>query len=525
MTMHLVPSRLRFLRAASLAGACLCATSLGQGCSGSDVRIIGAGGTQANAAPPEPDPSDDLPSQEMVPPEDRGPSNTPEPPSAGGNEGTGGAPSLDPQTAVSPGSGGSLPTLPPADGSEPPSEPPPSDPPSAPPPSVPPSDPPPAGPVSGEPAVIDCAPPQGTMPGLKLTPIATGLAEPTFATAAPGDDTRLYVLEKSGAIRIIRNGQLLAEPFLDLKEFVDTFNEQGLIGLAFHPDYADNGRFFVQYAFLDTTRQPSDPHEVILSEFARSEESPDRALLESERVLMVVEQPSDIHLGGMLAFGPTDGMLYISRGDGGSGGSQDLDSRLGKMLRIDVDEESDGLPYGIPDGNLSGDGVRPEIWSLGLRNPWRFAFDACTGDIYIGDVGESSFEEIDFEPAGVVGLNHGWKVVEGPSCFEATEPCDATGFTPAVLLYERDFGCAVTGGYVYRGARIPALRGTYIYADYCFGNFGSFRMQGGQAVDVRDITADINPEDISAITSFGVDNAGEMYVMSQLGGLYRIDPE
>jgi glucose/arabinose dehydrogenase len=521
MTMRLLPLCARFFRAAALTGACVCAVSLGQGCSGSDVLIIGDGESPSANPPPDPGPSGVSAPQGMGPAGDPEPSDAPEPPSAGGTEGTGGAPSLDPEAAVSPGSGGGLPTLPPDDGSDPPSDPPPSEPT----PGNPPGEPPPAEPASGEPSVINCAAPQGTMPGLKLTPIVTGLAEPTFATAAPGDDTRLFVLEKGGAIRIIRSGQLLAEPFLNLSEFVDTFNEQGLIGLAFHPNYADNGRFFVQYAFLDPARQPNDPHEVVLSEFARSEESPDRALLESERVLMIVEQPSDIHLGGMLAFGPTDGMLYISRGDGGSTGSQDLDSRLGKMLRIDVDEESDGLPYGIPDGNLSGDGVMPEIWSLGLRNPWRFGFDACTGDIYIGDVGESSFEEIDFVPAGVVGLNYGWKTVEGPSCFGATEPCDATGFTPAALLYERDFGCAVTGGYVYRGTRIPALRGTYIYADYCSGNFGSFRMQGGQAVDVREITADINPEDIPYITSLGVDNAGEMYVMSQAGGLYRIDPE
>jgi glucose/arabinose dehydrogenase len=241
--------------------------------------------------------------------------------------------------------------------------------------------------------------------------------------------------------------------------------------------------------------------------------------------MMLVEQPADIHLGGMLAFGPADGMLYISRGDGGTGESQDVNSVFGKLLRIDVDEQSDGLPYGIPDGNLND-----EVWSLGLRNPWRFSFDACIGDIYIGDVGEASFEEIDFEPAGVVGLNHGWKVVEGPQCFSDEPPapttCDQTGFTPAVHLYERDFGCAVTGGYVYRGTRIPALRGTYIYADYCFGNFGSFRMQNGQAVDVRDITDNINsPSKLQLINSFGVDNGGEMYVVSQSGTLFRIDPD
>ena len=529
MIVRLLPSRVRFFRALALTSACISAASVGQGCSGSDVELQGPGG----GTPPivdDPGSNGGAPAEEMPPPDDvkpdeMKPAEPSEPPptaSAGaGNEGAGGAPVLDPGEPQA-GAGGSVPTTPP----DPPEEPPvdPGDPPTEPPPEEPPpEEPPPEEPPPGAPAVINCQPPQGALPGLKLTPIVSGLLEPTFVTAAPGDDTRLYVLEKKGAIRIVRNGRLLAEPFLNLSAFVDDFNEQGLVGLAFHPNYAQNGRFFVQYAFLDPSRQPGDLHEIVLSEFARSEESPDRAVLESEQVVMIVGQPSDIHLAGMLAFGPTDGMLYISRGDGGTREVQDVESLFGKLLRIDIDEQSDGRPYGIPEDNLN-----EEVWSLGLRNPWRFSFDACVGDIYIGDVGEASFEEINFQPAGVSGLNYGWRTLEGPQCFGEDPPvpaCNPAGFTPPALAYDHGSGCAVTGGYVYRGSRIPGLRGTYLYADYCFGNFGSFRMEGGQAVQVRDITDDINPAPkVQLISSFGTDNGGEMYVTTQTG-LFRIDPD
>jgi glucose/arabinose dehydrogenase len=528
MMVRLLSSRVRFFEAVTLSGACVLAVPFGQGCSESDAQVIGTGGssTETLMGGEDPTPSGGATPERLEPPDSMAPPDGPEPPTSG-NEGAGGAPLLEPPDDVQRGSGGSPSTMP-ADAGKPPVDPPMDPPPVEPAPVMPPPvqpppvQPPAVQPPPGAPAVINCQPAQGTLPALKLTPLVSGLTEPIFVSAAPGDDTRLYVLEKAGAIRIVQNGRLLPEPFLNLSAFVDAFNEQGLVGLAFHPNYAENGRFFVQYAFLDPARQPDDPHEIVLSEFARSAESPDRADLDSERLLMLVRQPADIHLAGMLAFGPTDGMLYISRGDGGTSESQDPSSLFGKLLRIDVNEQSDGLPYGIPEGNLND-----EVWSLGLRNPWRFSFDACIGDIYIGDVGESNFEEINFEPAGVVGSNYGWKTLEGPSCFGgATEPCNTTGFTPAVVLYEHDFGCSVIGGYVYRGTRIPGLRGTYIYSDYCSGNFGSLRMQAGQPTELRDITQDINPGDLSLITSFGVDNGGEMYVLTQLpGGLYRIDPE
>jgi glucose/arabinose dehydrogenase len=412
-----------------------------------------------------------------------------------------------------------MPAPPPGTPEPPPSTPDPEPPTPDPEPSPDPTPPPPL-----DPGELSCDPAEGTLSGLRLTQLVNGLVEPIFVTAAPDDDSRLYVLEKRGAIRVILDGRLLAEPFLDLRGSVASEDEQGLVGLAFHPRYAENGRFFVQYALLDPTRPPGQ-NQVLLSEFARSEENRDRADANSERILMVVTQPATIHLGGMLAFGPSDGMLYISRGDGGAIGAQDFDTLTGKMLRIDVDGESDERPYGIPEGNLTGDGVLPELWSRGLRNPWRFSFDVCTGDIYIGDVGESSFEEIDFEPANTPGRNYGWKTLEGPRCFDGSATCDTSGMTEPVLVYDHGTGCAVTSGYVYRGERIAALRGTYLYADYCSGFFGSFRMEAGRAVEVRDITGDINPERIPLITSFVVDYSGELYVLSHSGALYRIDPD
>lgn len=363
------------------------------------------------------------------------------------------------------------------------------------------------------------------LPALQLTEVVRGLRQPTFMAAAPGDDARLFVLERSGTIRIVRDGQLVAEPFLDLSERVATSNEQGLIGLAFHPRYAENGRFFVQYALLDPARPEGADQQVVLSELVRSGADPERADGTSERVLMVVEQPADIHLGGMLAFGPLDGMLYISRGDGGLSQSRDLDSWLGKMLRIDVDGAGGGLPYGIPAGNLSGPGVLPEIWSRGLRNPWRFGFDACTGDLYIGDVGEDTTEELNFEPAKVPGSDYGWKLTEGSACYPPGTACDPSGVAAPVMSYSHELGCAVVSGTVYRGQKIPGLRGTYLYADYCSGYFGSFSMDQGRALNARDLSEDLNPNGLAGITSFGVDNAGELYVLTFPGVLYRIDPE
>jgi glucose/arabinose dehydrogenase len=524
-------SRVRVSRAAVVAAACSTLLSLGQGCGGDSAIIIGAGGSPSESPNTEIEPSPALPPEgaEGGPSEGETPSGAPEPaepPNPGPQEGVGGAPPLQPVSSGGAGAPSVPPSVPPAPPAmpEPPPPPDPEPPPPRPDPEPPPPEPTPPPPPL-DPGEQSCEPAEGTLSGLHLTLLVNGLVEPIFVTAAPDDDTRLYVLEKRGAIRVILDGRLLAEPFLDLRGRVASEDEQGLVGLAFHPRYAENGRFFIQYALLDPTRAPGQDHQVLLSEFARSEDDADRADASSERILMVVDQPATIHLGGMLAFGPSDGMLYIARGDGGASGPEQLDTLTGKMLRIDVDGESEDRPYGIPEGNLTGDGVLPELWSRGLRNPWRFSFDVCTGDIYIGDVGESSFEEIDFEPANTPGRNYGWKTLEGPRCFDGSATCDASGVTEPVLVYDHGTGCAVTSGYVYRGERIAALRGTYLYADYCSGFFGSFRMAGGRAADVRDITGDINPERIPLITSFGVDNSGELYVLSHSGALYRIDPD
>lgn len=386
------------------------------------------------------------------------------------------------------------------------------------------------GPIGGgqAPLPAECAP-SGDLPRLRLTPIASDLTRPVFATAAPGDAERLYILEQPGRVRVLENGEVKDEPFLDLVERVTSEgNEQGLLGLAFHPEYASNGRLFLHYS--SRGGDGIDSGDGVIAEFRRSESDPTRGDPNSERRLLVVEQPFSNHNGGMLAFSPRDGYLYIGLGDGGSGNDpmgagQNLSTLLGKMLRIDVDAAEGGRSYAIPPGNMTGGGARAEIWSYGWRNPWRFSFDACTGDLYAGDVGQNAIEELDFEPAGVSGRNYGWKILEGTRCRPGGGDCDPSGTTLPVHEYPRSFGCSVTGGYVYRGAAIPGLRGYYLYADYCTGRFGRFRIENGAAVDVAEITEDINPDEINSISSFGEDAAREMLVVGHGGTVYRIEAE
>jgi glucose/arabinose dehydrogenase len=391
-----------------------------------------------------------------------------------------------------------------------------------------------------------------------LTPVATGVESPTYVATAPNDDSRLFVLEQPGLIRVVRDGQVLPEPFLDLTVPVIQYaSEDGVVGLVFHPDYVNNGRFFVHYITEQVGVDPAAAGDAgsdagdngdggssapasdagvfipagssVISEF-RVSSNPDRAIPDSERRLLVVEQPFTNHNGGMLAFSPADGMLYLGMGDGGSRGdptgvAQNLSKLTGKMLRIDVDGSADGLPYGIPAGNMTGTDVRPEVWSYGFRNPWRYTFDPCNGDLYIGDVGQFDMEEVDYEPVSTGGRNYGWNILEGSICYTPTTGCDPTGTVLPIAEYSHDEGCAVISGYVYRGQNIPSLRGTYLYADYCEGRFWSLRMQGGVVTEQKEITADINPTSIPYITSFGVDNHGEMYVVAREGTIYRIDPE
>jgi len=350
---------------------------------------------------------------------------------------------------------------------------------------------------------------------VQLTQVVTGLNAPVFLTAPPGDPSRLFVVEKFGAIRIIKNGILLLTPFLDLGTKVTTLDEEGLLGMAFHPSFATNGRFFVQYSDLNGNNQ--------VSEFQVSA-NPDVADPNELPVLGVtMPAATTTHRGGMLAFGP-DGYLYVAVGNGGefTGTSQELNNLLGKILRIDVNGAS---PYGIPPDNpfVLLAGTSPEIWSYGLRNPWRFSFDRQTGDLYIGDVGESQREEIDVAPAatgGGAGANFGWDIMEGTTCYAASV-CSSAGLVPPTAEYGRGMGCAVIGGYVYRGGAIPALRGHYFFGDYCFGWVRSFRYANGgvtQRSNWRALDRNLS------LAGFGEDASGELYVVGLGGEVFRIDP-
>ena len=381
----------------------------------------------------------------------------------------------------------------------------------------------------------DCGTPSDpAVPELELTPLVDGLTRPILLTQPPGESERLFVVEKNGYVRIVQNGALLDDPFLDLEEEVsERFDEMGLLGLAFHPDYAQNRRFYVYYSTID-----GGQHISRIAEYTALADDPDVADVASERVLLEVEQPEDNHNGGHLAFG-SDGFLYIALGDGGGGGDQhgdigngqNLQTLLGKILRIDVDGSGAGPNgnYAIPAGNLTADGALPEIWSYGWRNPWRYSFDACTGDMYIADVGQSAFEEVDFEPAQTGGRNYGWRLMEAEECFNPNSGCDAAAqnLTLPVASYGRNLGQSITGGYVYRGSAIPALRGTYLYADYQSARFFALRMANGAvATPQADITDNLNPDDnLDGISSFGQDTAGNLYVVEYGGAVYRIDAE
>jgi glucose/arabinose dehydrogenase len=375
---------------------------------------------------------------------------------------------------------------------------------------------------SGSPPTGTCAagePVAGTPP-LAAVRVAAGLSAPVDLQAAPGDRARLFVVEQGGRILILRGGAVVSTPFLDLGDRVSRGGEQGLLGLAFHPSFQTNGRFFVHY-----TDTAGDVH---VAEF-RAAPASDQADRNSERTLLLVEHPFDNHNAGALAFGP-DGMLYLSMGDGGSGGDpfrngQNLGALLGKILRIDV---NGGLPYAIPAGNpfLNTAGARPEIWAYGLRNPWRFSFDRTTGDLYIGDVGQNRREEVNVGLASRRGgENYGWNITEGTLCFSPSVGCDIRGITPPLVDYATGAGgaCAVTGGYVYRGCRMPGYQGTYFYGDYCASFVRTFRLQGAAAVDQRDFTATLS-RDVDALSSFGQDLDGELYIVDRGGEVFRISP-
>ncbi|MBW3629562.1 MAG: PQQ-dependent sugar dehydrogenase [Gemmatimonadetes bacterium] len=337
------------------------------------------------------------------------------------------------------------------------------------------------------------------------------VSSPVFLTSPPGD-ARLFVLEQAGRIRVVEDGQLLATPFLDISSKVGSGGERGLLGLAFHPAYASNGYFFVNY---------TDRNGDTRIERYRASADRNRADPGSVKRLLSIDQPYANHNGGMLEFG-ADGMLYIGMGDGGSGGDplgngQKLSTLLGKLLRIDVDR---GDPYGIPAGNpfVGRAGARGEIWAYGLRNPWRFAFDHAGGNLYVADVGQNALEEITVVASASGGVNYGWNRMEGARCFRA-ESCDRGGLQIPQVDYPRSDGCSVTGGYVYRGRRIPNLVGHYFYADYCRPGLRSFHSSPA----VTDQRLWDLPQ-ATQVSSFGQDSEGELYVLSHGGRVFKIVP-
>ena len=365
--------------------------------------------------------------------------------------------------------------------------------------------------------------------------VVSGLNKPIWV-GAPAGDERLFVAEQGGLLRVVKNGTVLATPFLSLVGKVTLGNEQGLLGVAFHPDYATNGYFYVNYTDL-----AGHTH---VARFRRSTANPDVADPTSETLILFQSQPFSNHNAGVLLFGPADGYLYIPLGDGGSGNdpncnAQSLSTWLGKILRIDVDS---AFPYAIPPDNpyVGVAGALPEIWQVGVRNPWRASFDAVTGDLYVGDVGETAREEIDFIPAGVGGLNFGWRVMEGTlcnglgNCPVTVLPCNAPGYTaPIFELTQTGPGGprAIVGGYVYRGCEIPSLVGTYFCADYIDDKIRTFDYDPQNGLtNFQDRTAELAPGGgltLESISTFGEDGFGELLIVDHSSGsgeVYKVVP-
>ena len=353
---------------------------------------------------------------------------------------------------------------------------------------------------------------------VRLEPVAEGLTRPLFVTTPPEDNTRLFIVEQGGFIRLCKEGVLQATPFLDLSALIgSTAGERGLLGLAFHPDYARNGILYVNYTNVQG--------DTVVALYCRYADNADLGDPDTAKILLTIDQPFSNHNGGMIAFGP-DGYLYIASGDGGSGNDpenngQALDTLLGKILRIDVDT---GELYGIPADNPFA-GVATgmnEIWAYGLRNPWRFSFDRTTGDLWIGDVGQNALEEIDFQSASSTGgENYGWRNREGNICRPGEAQCDLPGAVDPIHVYSNLGSQSVTGGYVYRGAAVPELQGTYFFADYITGKVYALTHENGENVVVTDETDSLTGDGVTLgnIASFGEDAAGELYVIDHTAGV------
>ncbi|UCG63334.1 MAG: PQQ-dependent sugar dehydrogenase [Candidatus Zixiibacteriota bacterium] len=360
---------------------------------------------------------------------------------------------------------------------------------------------------------------------LSAVALATGFSRPVFVCSAPGDDSRLFVVEKAGRIMILRDGAIQQLPYLDITDRVgDAGGEQGLLGMAFDPDYSTTGFFYVNYT--------DNAGSTVVARFKVSD-LPDQADASSEELVLKVNQPFSNHNAGMLAFSPVDGYLYVGLGDGGSGGdpqdnAQDPATALGKMLRIDVGQ---GLPYAVPPDNPFRGSVDTldEIWSFGLRNPWRYSFDRLTGDLYIGDVGQSRIEEVDFSPASSKGgENYGWRLKEGNECFNPAQGCESgRQLVDPIYQYRHSdpsSPCSITGGYVYRGVAFPELVGAYFFGDFCSGQVWSLRYENGTVADFADRTGELGLGQ-AAVASFGEDNSGELYIVDFGGTVYKVVPK
>jgi len=371
-------------------------------------------------------------------------------------------------------------------------------------------------------------PPAGITLALQQINTTFALNFPLLVTAPLGDTNRLFVVEQGGLIKIVnRNTNALIGTFLNISSLLPLppLGERGLLGMAFDPQYATNGRFYVSYT--DTTGS------TVVSRYLVSTD-PNVAMSTADRIIMTAAQPFTNHNGGMIAFGP-DGYLYIGRGDGGSSNDPDNQAQnagevLGKLLRIDVSQgtQPPQPAYAIPPDNpcVGLHGARGEIWSIGLRNPWRYSFDRVSGDLYIADVGQGAREEVNVSTVATGagrGINYGWKIMEGTLCRPPTVGCNTTGLQLPAVEYDHSTGCSITGGYVYRGTlpALQALQGTYFYADFCEGFVRSFRFVNGQVTEHANWLA-LDPG--VNVTSFGEDAAGELYVMTSGGGLFRIVP-
>jgi glucose/arabinose dehydrogenase len=354
-------------------------------------------------------------------------------------------------------------------------------------------------------------PPPPPPSNITLTPVVSGFSSPV--DLQPSDDStgRLFVVEQAGTIRIVQGGVVLATPFLDIRTRVNFSGEMGLLGVAFHPGFAQNQRFYVNYVRLLGTGQIQS----VIAEYQVSTADTNQADPATERILLTVNQPFTNHKGGQVAFGP-DKFLYIGLGDGGSGGDplgngQNLQTLLGKMLRIDVDHTTGALPYAIPADNpfVAGGGL-PEIWAYGLRNPFRFSFDTASGRLFVGDVGQNLYEEVDILQKGG---NYGWNVMEGMHCYNPATGCNTTGLTLPIAEYGHSEGIAVIGGYVYHGPAIPALAGSYVFGDFGAGKIWRLTQDNTGAWQ-RVLLLSGGPN----MSSFGRDSAGELYLVDYGGG-------